>query len=40
MPRSLERMRAEVQAEVAAGVEFGLGAPFPEISEVTENVYA
>ena len=36
----LESMRAEVQAEVAAGVEFGLDAPFPEISEVTEHVYA
>jgi len=36
----LERIRAEAQAEVAAGVEFGLNAPFPEISEVAEHVYA
>jgi acetoin:2,6-dichlorophenolindophenol oxidoreductase subunit alpha len=38
--KHLERIRAEVQAEIAAGVEFGLNAPFPEISEVGEHVYA
>ncbi len=36
----LERIKAEAQAEVAAGVEFGLSAPFPEVSEVAEDVYA
>jgi pyruvate dehydrogenase E1 component alpha subunit len=36
----LERIRSEAQEEVTAGVEFGLNAPFPEISEVTEHVYA
>jgi TPP-dependent pyruvate/acetoin dehydrogenase alpha subunit len=36
----MERMRGEAQAEVAAGVEFGLNAPFPDPSEVTEDVYA
>ena len=40
MPSIWSACSAEVQAEIAAGVEFGLDAPFPEISEVTENVYA
>ncbi len=33
-------IRAEVQAEIEAGVQFGLDAPFPEASEVTQHVYA
>ncbi len=36
----LEGIRAEALAEVEAGVEFGLNAPFPSASEVTEHVYA
>ncbi|MGO8950259.1 MAG: thiamine pyrophosphate-dependent dehydrogenase E1 component subunit alpha [Ktedonobacterales bacterium] len=36
----LESIRAEAQAEVDAGVEFGLNAPFPSASEVTDHVYA
>jgi pyruvate dehydrogenase E1 component alpha subunit len=31
---------ADVKAEVDAGVQFALDAPFPEPSEVTEDVYA
>ncbi len=37
---SLEVIRAEVQAEVEAGVQFGLDAPFPDASEVDQHVYA
>jgi TPP-dependent pyruvate/acetoin dehydrogenase alpha subunit len=33
-------MKAEAQAEVEAGVQFGLDAPFPEASEVDQHVYA
>jgi pyruvate dehydrogenase E1 component alpha subunit len=36
----LEAIRAEVQAEVEAGVQFGLDAPFPDASEVDQHVYA
>ncbi len=36
----LEGIRAEAQAEVDTGVEYGLNAPFPAVSEVTEHVYA
>jgi acetoin:2,6-dichlorophenolindophenol oxidoreductase subunit alpha len=36
----LEHIRAQVQTEVDSGVEYGLNAPFPPASEVTEHVYA
>jgi pyruvate dehydrogenase E1 component alpha subunit len=36
----LEHIRAQVQAEVDSGAEYGLNAPFPPASEVTEHVYA
>jgi len=36
----LERIDAEVAAEVEAGVAFALDAPYPPESEVVEHVYA
>jgi len=39
-PDQLEALDEEVRTEVAAGVAFGLEAPFPEPSEVNEDVYA
>jgi pyruvate dehydrogenase E1 component alpha subunit len=36
----LDQIDEEVQAQVKAAVEFALSAPFPEPSEVTEDVYA
>jgi TPP-dependent pyruvate/acetoin dehydrogenase alpha subunit len=36
----VDRVRARVEAEVAAAVEYALAAPFPEPGEVTEDVYA
>jgi acetoin:2,6-dichlorophenolindophenol oxidoreductase subunit alpha len=36
----LDRIQLDVQAEVEAGVQFALDAPFPDLSEVNENVYA
>lgn len=36
----LEQMKAEAQAEVEAGVQFALNAPFPDASEVDQHVYA
>jgi pyruvate dehydrogenase E1 component alpha subunit len=36
----LDQIDEEVQAQVRAAVEFALNAPFPELSEVTEHVYA
>jgi pyruvate dehydrogenase E1 component alpha subunit len=36
----LDQMRDEAQAEVLAGVEFALNAPFPDPSEVGQDVYA
>jgi pyruvate dehydrogenase E1 component alpha subunit len=36
----VQRVRTEVEAEVDAAVEYALAAPFPEPSEVTEDVYA
>src|SRR6266568_4676021 len=35
-----ERIRADVQAEIDSGVQFALAAPYPEVSEVDEDVYA
>jgi TPP-dependent pyruvate/acetoin dehydrogenase alpha subunit len=39
-PEELERVAREAQAEIAAGVEYALDAPYPAESEVTEDVYA
>ena len=39
-PDQLEGLDEDVRTEVAAGVAFGLEAPFPDPSEVTEDVYA
>ncbi|HEY8724371.1 MAG TPA: thiamine pyrophosphate-dependent dehydrogenase E1 component subunit alpha [Gaiellaceae bacterium] len=39
-PEDLERVADEAQAEIAAGVEYALDAPYPAESEVTEDVYA
>ncbi|HLY32530.1 MAG TPA: thiamine pyrophosphate-dependent enzyme, partial [Ktedonobacterales bacterium] len=36
----LERIRQAVRQEVEAGVQFALDAPFPEASEVDQDVYA
>ena len=36
----LSQIQAAVEAEVQAGVEFALDAPYPDVSEVTEDVYA
>jgi pyruvate dehydrogenase E1 component alpha subunit len=36
----LERIRADTQREVEAGVQFALEAPFPDASEVSQHVYA
>lgn len=35
-----DRIDAEVKTEVDAGVQFALNAPFPALSEVSEDVYA
>jgi pyruvate dehydrogenase E1 component alpha subunit len=35
-----ERIRTDVQAEIDSGVQFALTAPYPELSEVDEDVYA
>src|SRR5262249_52008846 len=37
---TLDAIRAETQAEVEAGVQFGLNAPYPDASEVDQHVYA
>jgi pyruvate dehydrogenase E1 component alpha subunit len=39
-PSVFERIDAEVKVEVDAGVQFALNAPFPNASEVSEDVYA
>jgi acetoin:2,6-dichlorophenolindophenol oxidoreductase subunit alpha len=36
----LERLRERVEAEIEAAVQYALDAPFPEPSEVTEDVFA
>ncbi len=36
----LDRIHADVQAEVEAGVQFAINAPFPEPNEVDQDVYA
>src|SRR5437879_2724755 len=35
-----ERIRSDVKAEIDSGVQFALAAPYPEVSEVDEDVYA
>ena len=37
---TFEQIAREVRAEVEAGVQFALNAPFPEPSEVNQHVYA
>lgn len=36
----LDSIHAEVKAEVEAGVQFALEAPYPDVRQVTEDVYA
>jgi acetoin:2,6-dichlorophenolindophenol oxidoreductase subunit alpha len=36
----LDQIEKDVQAEVEQGVQFALNAPYPEVSEVDEDVYA
>jgi len=36
----LDRIQADVKAEVEAGMQFAINAPFPDPSEVREDVYA
>jgi len=36
----LSRIHADVTAEIEAGAQFALDAPFPDVSEVTQHVYA
>ncbi|MBI5082208.1 MAG: thiamine pyrophosphate-dependent dehydrogenase E1 component subunit alpha [Chloroflexi bacterium] len=36
----LDRIQAEVQIEIESGVAFALNAPFPDVHEVDEDVYA
>ncbi|MBI2016404.1 MAG: ABC transporter substrate-binding protein, partial [Candidatus Rokubacteria bacterium] len=35
-----ERIQTDVKAEIDAGVQYALAAPYPEPSEVDEDVYA
>ncbi len=35
-----ERIVSDVKAEVDSGVQFALAAPYPEASEVDQDVYA
>jgi pyruvate dehydrogenase E1 component alpha subunit len=39
-PAQLEALRTQAQKEITVGAEYGLNAPFPAVSEVTEHVYA
>jgi len=36
----LDRLQREIQSEVASGVAFALDAPYPDLDEVDEDVYA
>ena len=36
----LDTIQADVRAEIEAGVQFALHAPYPDVREVTEDVYA
>jgi len=35
-----DRIRADVKAEIEAGIQFAIDAPYPDQSQVTEDVYA
>jgi len=37
---ALDRIQSDVQTEIESGVSFALNAPFPDVSEVNEDVYA
>ena len=39
-PDELDRVREQLESEIARAVQFALDAPFPELSEVDEDVYA
>ncbi len=39
-PGVFDQIDSEVKREIEAGAEFGLDAPFPDVSEVTQDVYA
>ncbi len=39
-PAVFDRIEAEVKAEIEAGVQFALAAPYPDAREVTQDVYA
>ncbi len=36
----LDRIHADVKDEIVRGVQFALDAKFPDVSEVTQHVYA
>jgi pyruvate dehydrogenase E1 component alpha subunit len=38
--RSLKHIEDEIQTQIRAAVEFALGAPYPDLSEVDQHVYA
>ncbi|MFH1906057.1 MAG: thiamine pyrophosphate-dependent enzyme, partial [Chloroflexota bacterium] len=38
--KMLEQIQAEVKTEVEAGAEFAINAPYPDLSEVDQHVYA
>jgi acetoin:2,6-dichlorophenolindophenol oxidoreductase subunit alpha len=40
MPEDLKRIEDESRAEIETGVQFALAAPFPDPSQVTEDVFA
>ncbi len=40
LPRDLEQIHTEVQAEIEKAVQFAMAAPYPDASKVTEDVYA
>jgi TPP-dependent pyruvate/acetoin dehydrogenase alpha subunit len=40
MPEELKQIEDESRAEIEAGVQFALAAPFPDPSQVTEDVFA
>ena len=36
----LDQIQADVQAEIESGAQFALSAPFPQVDEVNQNIYA
>jgi TPP-dependent pyruvate/acetoin dehydrogenase alpha subunit len=36
----LRRIRAEIETEILAGLEFATNAPYPDASEVDQDVYS